>query len=667
MELAGEAHHITTMIDITERKRAEERMLYQSFLLENINDAVVATDERRNITNWNRAAESMFGWSAAEALGQPISEIMRTEFSEEQRSRALKDLAESNQHRVEVRVARKDGQSIWVEGVATALRGENGAITGYVSINRDITERKRAEEALLESERRLRDVIANSPDTIYILDLSAGKMPLLNRKDFLGYSRAEMEAPGSLLSTVHPDDLMRVQENWTQVISGKQTPVEYRMRTKRGEISWVSQRTTVLARNAQDALVQIMVTLTDITERKRAEEALQNRYKELTAIYNASQRLQQLLSPNELAQEIIEVLEHTLNYTYGAVLLIDENGETLIPFALSRQNKSREFLEADVEYIRSQNLRLGLGVTGWVAEHGQSLRIGDVTQDPRYLAMRQDIRSEMCVPMLAQGRVIGVVNVETGRPNAFGEEDQRVLETIAAQISVAIQNTRLIEDLRLSRDRQADLSRRLAEIRESEARAIGRELHDQIGQMLTALKITLDLAPQLPAEASAKKIQQAQELTADLLNRVSRLSLELRPPMLDDLGLVPALLWHVNRWQEQTGIQVEFTHRGVERERFASEIETAAYRIVQESFTNVARHARATRVRLEVHERSGWLEIQIEDDGAGFDVESALAQNRGLSGMRERAQLAGGAFRVESQTGKGAKLFIELPLTEKNR
>ena len=221
------------------------------------------------------------------------------------------------------------------------------------------------------------------------------------------------------------------------------------------------------------------------------------------------------------------------------------------------------------------------------------------------------------------------------------------------------------EDLRLHRDRLAELSRQLVQTHETESRAIGRELHDQIGQMLTALKLIMAIAPQLPPELRDRKHAQARELVDDLMNRVSRLSLELRPPMLDDLGLIPALLWHVNRYQEQTNIPVEFKHSGTERKRFGSEIETTAYRLVQEALTNVARHAHAAHARLEVHVGGGWMEITIVDDGVGFDPQAALDQHRGLSGMRERVHLLGGSFQIESQPGKGTKKFIQLPLTEK--
>jgi signal transduction histidine kinase len=178
------------------------------------------------------------------------------------------------------------------------------------------------------------------------------------------------------------------------------------------------------------------------------------------------------------------------------------------------------------------------------------------------------------------------------------------------------------------------------------------------------MKITLDLAGQLPPEAAAKKIGHAQKLAGDLLDRVSRLSLELRPPMLDDLGLIPALIWRVNHYQEETGIRVDFKHSGVEGRRFAPQIETTAYRVVQEALTNVARHARAARARLEVDARGGWMEIHIGDDGIGFDPEAALAKNRGLSGMRERALLVGGTIQIESKKGEGTRKWIRLPLRE---
>lgn len=202
----------------------------------------------------------------------------------------------------------------------------------------------------------------------------------------------------------------------------------------------------------------------DISERKEAEAALQRRCQELTAVYETSQRLLELLPLESLAQKIIEILESSLHYTYGAVLLIDEATGRLEPFALSTQGQGMEFVEADKAYIRSTGIRLGEGITGWVALHGESVRLGDVRQDPRYFALREDVRSELCVPLRLQERVIGVVNIESTEADAYSEDDQRLLENIAAQISVAIQNARLYEQAQqeIEERKQVEVQLRLA-------------------------------------------------------------------------------------------------------------------------------------------------------------------------------------------------------------
>ncbi len=170
---------------------------------------------------------------------------------------------------------------------------------------------------------------------------------------------------------------------------------------------------------------------------------------ELTAVYRASQRLQQLLTPATLAQEIIGVLEEVLAYEYGSVLLIDGETGRLIPFAVSDQGQGPDFVAMDKVVIASHGFRLGKGITGWVAEHGQSVRVGDVLHDARYQAVREGIQSELCVPLRIGDQLLGVVNVETTRANAYTEVDQRVLETVAAQMAVALQNARLYEQVQL--------------------------------------------------------------------------------------------------------------------------------------------------------------------------------------------------------------------------
>lgn len=167
----------------------------------------------------------------------------------------------------------------------------------------------------------------------------------------------------------------------------------------------------------------------------------------LTALAEISQTLIQLQPLEHLGQAVIQVMERLLHYEYGAVLLVGDHGE-MVPLALSDQGKGPDFVERDKAYVQSHGLCVGQGITGWVAQHGQSVRTGDVSTDARYHAMRTGIQSELCVPIMYGAEIVGVLNIETPRPDAYSEVDQMVLEAIASQIGIAIHNARLYDQLR---------------------------------------------------------------------------------------------------------------------------------------------------------------------------------------------------------------------------
>ncbi|MGI8542963.1 MAG: PAS domain-containing protein [Aridibacter sp.] len=220
--------------------------------------------------------------------------------------------------------------------------------------------------------------------------------------------------------------------------------------------------------------------------------------------------------------------------------------------------------------------------------------------------------------------------------------------------------------LREYAERMRFLSRQLIKVQEFERSQIALELHDQIGQILTGLKLKLEMLARLPAKEARGRLDEAQVLVNELITRTREISLDLRPATLDHLGLLPALLRHFRSYTSQTEIEVDFSQSGLKDKRFRPELETAAFRIVQEALTNIARHSGAKEAKVQIWVNKKNLTIEIEDKGKGFDAEAALSDgdSSGLTGMRERAMLLGGDFKIESNSEK-TRLTAEWSL-EKN-
>jgi len=208
------------------------------------------------------------------------------------------------------------------------------------------------------------------------------------------------------------------------------------------------------------------------------------------------------------------------------------------------------------------------------------------------------------------------------------------------------------------------LSQDLVRAQESERKAISRELHDAVGQTLTALRMELSQLPTLreaPEEEFKARVEEARQLAEQTLATVRSLAMGLRPAMLDDLGLAPALEWQSRDFSRRSGIPVELQLDG-DLDGLPEAHRTAVFRIAQEALTNCARHARAKRVRIAVHGRKDAVSLSIQDDGVGMDVESAAREGMGLLGIEERARELGGAVSIYSRPGKGMTLQAEIPL-----
>lgn len=235
-----------------------------------------------------------------------------------------------------------------------------------------------------------------------------------------------------------------------------------------------------------------------------------------------------------------------------------------------------------------------------------------------------------------------------------------------ARKQIEAERVKLHQQVLANREQLQTLSRGLIQAQEEERRRLAGELHDEIGQLLTAVSLSIEVTKETLNTTARARLEESRAAVDRAIDQVRNLSLNLRPAMLDVMGLESALRWFVNRQEEMTGLEIEL-HSSMAGMRVASDLETACFRVVQEAMTNVARHAQARTVHIELARKGPDLLLSIRDDGIGFDVAAARRRatsggSFGLLGMAERVRLLGGAFEIESASGQGTVTRVRFPL-----
>jgi signal transduction histidine kinase len=305
------------------------------------------------------------------------------------------------------------------------------------------------------------------------------------------------------------------------------------------------------------------------------------------------------------------------------------------------------------------------GLSAEVMMVGRPIIIGDYTRYERAIPdfVEAGVTSIVGVPIVNRDRIFGAMCVMSiGRPKSFLDRDVAILTEIGRQAGIAVENSYLYENLRF-------YARRIMQAQESERKRIARELHDDTIQSLIALSRRLEglvmFEDQL-SEDAALRVQDLQQQTDEMIQRVRQFSKNLRPSLLDDLGLLPTLEELTEDMNRQSGLQTEFRVQG-ERRRLSSEAELTMFRIVQEALSNVRRHARATEVKTTVELTNSLVRVTVEDNGIGFRPPTQASDLRaedglGLIGMHERARLLSGDLVIESEPGRGTKVIAEIPV-----
>lgn len=307
---------------------------------------------------------------------------------------------------------------------------------------------------------------------------------------------------------------------------------------------------------------------------------------------------------------------------------------------------------------------------GYTLHFNQPVIVYDLPTERRFSAPRllseHGVVSGITVPITGKERPFGVLGVHTSRLRNFTQEDINFLQSAANLLAAVIQERQTEEEVMRSRSELRNLAAHLQSVQEEARSEIAREIHDEFGQTLTALKMDLSwLQKKLPKgqDALLEKTKSMLALLDQAIQVVRRIATRLRPSVLDDLGLVAAIEWQLQDFQSRTGIKGNFTSR-LREGQLDRELSTALFRIFQETLTNIARHASADKVRISVEQKDGDLLLQVSDNGRGISEDKISdPTSLGLLGMRERALLLGGEVRIRGGRGKGTTVAVRVPLT----
>jgi PAS domain S-box-containing protein len=694
--------------DITERKKAEEALQRSEQLLREVIQSIpviiAVMDDQGVIKLAEGKGFDSTGYQASDLLGKNIQDLSK--------------YPEEMGHRLQRVMAGEEFMELDRESILGAvfethyipMQDDRSNVVGIITVSIDVTDYWRVQDELRQSKNQLEVILNGVQDSIVVLD-AQGRLIFVNQASSrrIGYesSEAMLEDDGLYNAFDYFDEAGEPLSDYQLPgrLAQKGIPQAgkiYRYRIKRGG----SERWVVISETPvfdETGKVEMAVLIAhDISELKftqkelqKAREELEQRVEERTLeLVKANQQLRDevelrkryemtirqkaahsealarvaasinsQLDLKSLLQTICDETASAINYPGCAIMLFYEERDCFDVVA-----NTLGFIVGRVASISREQYE------GFLEAFGPVIVIPDISILPNVpyteIAAIRQARTIVSVPLNYDGTLVGNLCIYSlGEIHLPTEDERNLLVSFAHQASIAIAKARLFEQTSESQRRLQALSERLVRIQEEERRTLARELHDEIGQMLTSLSLNCGLISRMLREDEADLMQistqfdRSRQIVNHLLTQVRNLSLELRPGVLDDLGLLPALLDHFERYSSQTNIKVQFKHHGLEG-RYSPDVETSAFRIVQEALTNTARHAKVDHVAVYLWVDQGFLRLKVEDQGVGFDLEAIEKTNSavGITGMRERAIRCGGDLEIETIQGKGTCLTAELPL-----
>ncbi len=614
-----------SVVDIEDEKQRHEQLLYQAIILENVSDIVVTTDLDFNIKTWNKTAEKYYDRQAADAIGKGISSLIDFTFYGTTIERAFQDLLENNIWTGEVSIHNKEEVKYLLQTVKL-VQDDAGNKIGYLAIGKDITEKKIAEEKLKQSEQFYRTLIADSLDGIIITDHS-GIITFCSPsvKNVLGFDVDELLGKNSF-GFVHAEDILLAASSFEREV--QENPevkfITVRLLKKNGDWIWCMVRGHNLLANPN--VNGIVIYFHDDTLRKQAKDALQE----------SEKRFRSLIRDLQVG-----------------VFLSDEGGNiTMCNKALAAM------LSIPEEFIVGKNV-YDIMSNDMVNEDNEFIPI---EQRPLTLTLesKQTIKDA----------VIGVIHPITKERSWILVNSDPILDEAGNIRHVVCSVMNLTERKKLEKklvsdqiNHQKQLTQATIDGQENERREIGRELHDNIGQQLTTIKLFLDHARSTADTNTGEMVNMALKAVSDVINDVRAMSRSLVPFTLRDLGLVESINELIDSIQRTRILNIEFEHDGFDESLLPENKQLTLFRIVQEQLNNIVKHARAKNVLIRLTMNPQDYVLHINDNGKGFEMDK-IKKGVGIMNIQNRVELFNGKAEIFSEPGKGCSLTASFPRPE---
>jgi PAS domain S-box-containing protein len=551
---------------------------------------------------------------------------------------------------LEYRMFARNGRVVWLRDEAMLVRDEEGNPLHWQGFILDVTERKKAEEKLRESEELYRNVVEQAVENIFLVDPFTRRILQANASfhHSLGYEDKELRR--LTLYDIVAHDRESIDRNIQRVLEeGRLSIGERSYRRKDGTLIDVEVSVGAIAHGGRPALC---VVAHDVTQRKEAEEALKRSLNALLALYETGQILSSSLEREEIGSRLLEVVRRVSNLTAAVISTPDEKGELSIwrssglDGSWHRTRFSPEALAARRDVLERREHRL--------------IRLRSPEDTPGESLV------SLYLPLLVRDRLVGVL--EAHGPEALAEEGAETLYSLANQAAGALENARLYAELA---ERESQLQRLVGKLimaQEEERRRVAHDVHDGLAQTAAAAHQHLQAFARHNPPGSADgraELDETLELVREVVGEARRVIYDARPTVLDDYGLAAAVRLQVETLRSE-GLEVHFAE-GLGDERLLPEVETTLFRVAQEALTNVRKHARASVVHVVLDRPGTGVRLRVTDDGRGFIPEesprsSGPGERVGLSGMRERLSLLGGRFELTSEPGAGTTLKAEVEL-----